>query len=147
MAAEPETENGSSFEIVTRHIVMERDLNAFGNLFGGIMLAWLDEASALYVMDKIGFADFVTVSLDNVNFRTPARRGDAVVLYSRIQKVGRSSITIQSRALVHEPVTGKKEEIIDCRITFVCLKDGKPFAYFETPAYRRWTEGQQSSGQ
>ncbi|HNJ04745.1 MAG TPA: hotdog domain-containing protein, partial [Leptospiraceae bacterium] len=64
------------FDIVTRHLVMEKDLNAFGNLFGGNMLAWIDEASALYVMEQIGFANFVTVSFDDVNFKAPARRGD-----------------------------------------------------------------------
>ena len=35
------------FDLVTRHLVIERDLNPAGNLFGGTMLAWLDEATAL----------------------------------------------------------------------------------------------------
>lgn len=126
------------FEIVTRHIVMERDLNAFGNLFGGVMLSWLDEGSALYVMEAIGYANFVTVSMDNVSFRTPAHRGDAVVIYCRTEKTGRSSITIETRALVHEPGTGQKRDVINCLITFVCLKDGKSYAYFETPEYGAW---------
>ncbi len=128
----------SDFEIVTRHIVMERDLNAFGNLFGGVMLAWLDEGSALYVMERIGYADFVTVSMDNVNFRTPARRGDAVVIYCRTVKTGRSSITMETKAFVHEPGTGAKREVITCLVTFVCLRDGRPYPYFETPEYRSW---------
>lgn len=126
------------FEIVTRHIVMEKDLNAFGNLFGGIMLAWLDEASALFVMQKIGFDNFVTVSLTDVNFKTPARRGNAVVIYSRALKTGRSSITVQTRAFVHEPGTDLKSEVINCTITFVCLRDGQPFPYFESADYQNW---------
>lgn len=128
----------SDYDIVTRHIVMERDLNAFGNLFGGIMLAWLDEASALYVMDRIGYPNFVTVAMDNVNFRTPARRGDAVVIYARVVKTGRSSITVETVAFVHEPVTGDKREVINCLVTFVCLRDNQPYAYFESEAYADW---------
>ena len=31
------------FEIVTRHLILDRDLNHFGNLFGGTLLHWLDE--------------------------------------------------------------------------------------------------------
>ena len=134
----PEEVPLDEFEIVTRHIVMDRDLNAFGNLFGGSMLAWLDEGSALYVMDKIGYADFVTVSMDDVKFRSPAHRGDAVVLYSRILHTGGSSITVGTRAFSHEPVTGNKREIINCKLTFVCLKAGKPYAYFKGPEYKAW---------
>lgn len=126
------------FDIVTRHIVMEKDLNAFGNLFGGAILGWLDEASALYVMEKIGYANFVTVSLTDVNFKAPGRRGDAIVIYCRTLKTGKSSITVQTRALAHEPVTGDKREIITCTITFVCLENGAPFAFFESPHYTAW---------
>lgn len=136
----PDGHSLALFEIVTRHIVMERDLNAFGNLFGGVMLAWLDEGSALYVMEAIGYADFVTVSMDNVSFRAPARRGDAVVIYCRTVKTGRSSITIETRAFVHEPGTGTKREVINCLITFVCLHDGRPYPYFESDEYRSWSK-------
>ncbi|HAA54496.1 MAG TPA: acyl-CoA thioesterase [Myxococcales bacterium] len=128
------------FDVVTRHIVMERHLNAFNNLFGGVMLSWLDEASALFVMEEIGYTNFVTVSLEQVNFKTPAHRGDAIVLYCRTLKTGRSSITIETKALVHEPTSGLKREVITCQITFVCLKDGTKFPYFESEEYHRWSE-------
>lgn len=133
-----EKQNEESFEIVTRHIVMDRDLNAHGNLFGGIMLAWLDEASALFVMEKIGYTNFVTVNMQDVSFKSPGNRGDAIVLYSRVLETGRSSITVQSRALAHDPEKDIKREVINCRVTFVCLKDGKPFPYFESEQYRTY---------
>lgn len=126
----------SSFEVVTRHLVMEKDLNAFGNLFGGQMLAWIDEASALYVMQKIGYADFVTVSFDDVSFKAPARRGDQVVISSRITKTGRSSITVETIAAVEAPTTGMRNETIRCHVTFVCLLNNRPYPYFETPQYQ-----------
>lgn len=134
-------ESLQDFEIVTRHIVMERHLNAFNNLFGGVILSWLDEASALYVMEAIGYSNFVTVSLDDVNFKAPARRGDAVVIYSRVLRVGRSSITVQTQAWVHEPTSLEKTEIIVCSVTFVCLDEhGKPFSYFASASYREWCD-------
>jgi acyl-CoA thioesterase YciA len=127
------------FGIVTRHLVMEKDLNYFGNLFGGVILSWLDEGSALFIMDRIGYSNFVTVSMADVVFKAPARRGDAVVLYSRILSTGRSSVTAQTRAFVHDNRGGRRE-IIDCKITFVCLQDGKPYAYFESEEYRAWMQ-------
>ncbi|MCB1172207.1 MAG: acyl-CoA thioesterase [Leptospiraceae bacterium] len=126
------------YELATRHLVMEKDLNYFGNLFGGAMLAWLDEASAAYLMDKIGYANFVTLKLEDVFFKAPAKRGDALAIYCKILNTGRSSISIRTRAWVHIPVSGAKREIIDCKITFVCLQEGKPYAYFRSPEYSSW---------
>ncbi|MCB1302874.1 MAG: acyl-CoA thioesterase [Leptospiraceae bacterium] len=123
------------FSIVTRHLVMEKDLNYHGNLYGGTMLAWLDESSALYVMETIGYTNFVTAGMENVKFQSPARSGEAVVFYCRTAHIGRSSITVQTRAFVHDPRSTRKDEIINCSITFVCLKDGKPFPYFESDDY------------
>lgn len=130
----------SEFSVVTRHLVMEKDLNAFGNLFGGNMLAWIDEASALYVMDQIGFADFVTVSMDDVNFKAPARRGDNVVISCRILKIGKSSITVESIASVHAPLNGMQLETIRCKVTFVCLMNNRPYPYFESTQYAQHME-------
>lgn len=128
------------YEITTRHLVMEKDLNYFGNLFGGAMLAWLDEASAAFIIDKIGYANFVTATLEDVFFKTPASRGDVLAIYCKILKLGRSSISVRTRAFVHIPVSGDKREIIDCRFMFVCLKDNKPYSYFRSPEYDTWLE-------
>ena len=130
------------FEVVTRHIVMERDLNSFGNLFGGVILAWLDEAAALFVMEKTGYGNIVTVSMDDVRFKAPGRRGDAIVISCRVVTTGRSSITVEARALVNEPEIKARRQIIDCRITYVCLEGGRPTPYFESEKYARWVREQ-----
>lgn len=119
-------------ELVTQHIVMSKELNAHGNLFGGTMLAWLDEASAIYVMRKLAYSNIVTVSMDDVSFKTPGRNGDIILIYSEVDKVGKSSVTVKTSAFsMNERMTDKKE-IIQCKITFVCLDEaGKPYPYFE----------------
>ncbi len=131
------------FEVVTRHLVMEKDLSSYGHLFGGVMLAWLDEASALYVMEQIGYADFVTVSLDNVDFKAPGNSGDAIVIYSRIARRGRSSVCAETKAFAQDAATGTKREIITCKFTFVCLKNEKPYPYFQSDEYKAWLEKNQ----
>jgi len=127
------------FEVVTRHLVMDRDLNAAGHLFGGAMLAWLDEATTTFVMEKTGYTDLVTVGMDDVNFRALAHRGDIVAVYCRVAKTGRSSITIDVKAFDHDAATGDKREVISCTVTCVCLKDHKPYAYFTSDAYAKWS--------
>jgi acyl-CoA thioesterase YciA len=128
----------AEFELATRHVVMERDLNAFGHLFGGTMLAWLDEGAALYLMEKIGYRDFVTVRLDNVEFKSPGQRGDAIVILCRVLRTGRSSVQVVAKAVSQEASTGATREIITCGITYVCLKDDRPYPYFQSPEYHAW---------
>lgn len=136
----------NGFDIVTRHLIMEKDLNAEGHLFGGAMLAWLDEATGVYVMEKIGYPDFVTVGLDDVYFKAPGHRGDIITIYCRIVKTGASSITAETKAVNHELRTGVDREIITCHFTFVCLKDHKAYPYFKSPEYRNWLKRQQAAG-
>lgn len=133
-------EQEGGFEAVTRHFVMAKDLNPAGTLYGGTMLAWLDEASAIHVMRRIGTPGFVTAAVDEVNFRAPARNGDIVTVFCRIVKMGRSSVTTETRAIVEEPATRAERETITCAFTFVCLKDGRPYPYFQSPEYQEWRE-------
>ncbi len=125
------------FEVVTRRLVLPRDLNGHGNLYGGSMLSWIDESSYLYAIEKVGYSNMVTVSLENVRFRTPAKLGDSVILQCRIYQIKKTSITIQTKAVVHNLNHQTITEIIDCLITFVCLKDGKPYPYFTTDEFKQ----------
>ncbi len=118
-------------ELATQHIVMSRDLNQHGFLFGGQMLAWIDEGCAMFVMEKIGYSNIVTVSMDDVVFRSPGLLGDFIQIFSKIEKIGKSSITIRNTSIAKNQKTKVVREIIDCRVTYVCLDDsGKSFPYF-----------------
>lgn len=119
-------------ELVTQHIVMSRDLNAHGNLFGGIVMAWIDEASAIYGMNHIGYTNIVTVRVDDINFKTPGRNGDIIQIFCEIDKYGKSSFVVHTTAFSIGVSTKTKREIIDCKVTFVCLDEvGRPFPFFE----------------
>ncbi|TGL47268.1 acyl-CoA thioesterase [Leptospira kemamanensis] len=118
-------------ELVTQHLVQPDDLNYHNNLFGGKMLSWIDEGMAMYVMNKIRYTNIVTMSMDNVVFRSPARAGDIIQIYGKIVKYGKSSITSRTLAITNHPQTGKMSAVIESDITYVCLgENGKPTAYF-----------------
>jgi acyl-CoA hydrolase len=119
-------------DLVTQHIVMSKDLNAHGNLFGGVMLAWIDEAAALYAMEKIAYTNIVTVNMDDINFKTPGKNGDIVQVYACIERKGKSSLTIRTVCVSINDKSRDRKEIINCKVTFVCLdSEGKPFPYFQ----------------
>ena len=123
-------EDLKDFEVISRHLILGKDLNPFGNVFGGQMLSWLDESSYVFLVSKTGFSNFVTVNMENVNFHAPAKLGDVIAFYGKIISTGKSSATVTNRAFVHEPGSELKTEIINCNITFVALQNGKPFAFF-----------------
>jgi acyl-CoA thioesterase YciA len=131
--------NQEGMELITQHHVMSKDLNAHGNLFGGIMLAWIDESAAIYVMRKIGYTNIVTVNMDNVNFMTPGRNGDIIQIYGSIEKIGRSSIVIRTNSISLALGKHIQRDVIQCLVTFVCLDEsGKPFPFFEMNKNRKF---------
>ena len=124
--------NLENMELINQHIVMSKDLNAHGNLFGGIMLSWIDEAAAIFAMRKIAYTNIVTVNMDDVNFKTPGKNGDIIQIFAGIEKVGKSSFTVKTTSISILPDQKMNREIIQCKVVFVCLdKEGKPFPYLE----------------
>ncbi len=125
----------SGYEIVTRHLILDRDLNHFGNLFGGTLLHWLDESAYLYTTEQSGYGNLVTVAVDGVHFKSPARRGDNILIFGKLLETGRSSILADMRACAREGAEGGLREIINSAFKFVAIKDEKPFPWFQSKEY------------
>jgi acyl-CoA hydrolase len=120
-----------NFEFITQHLIMSRHLNSHQNIFGGIVLGWLDEGAAVYAMEKIQYSNIVTVAMENVFFKNPGNLGDNVKIYGQINNIKNSSIEIYIKAISKNPLNLEETEIISCKILFVCLgTDGRPYKYF-----------------
>ena len=76
-----------------RRVMMPRDTNALGTIFGGVILSEIDLAAAIeahqYHPDKI-----VTIAMDQIEFRQPVFVGDLVSFFTNTVRVGRTSITV-----------------------------------------------------
>jgi acyl-CoA thioesterase YciA len=77
-----------------RAIMMPRDTNAFGTIFGGIILSYIDQAGAVEARRTSNQA-FVTVAMHEVVFHAPVFVGDLVTFYTETVRVGRTSITVK----------------------------------------------------
>ena len=76
-----------------RVVLMPKDTNAHGMIFGGVILSYIDQAGA--VEAKRHGADLVvTIAMREVVFHEPVYVGDLVSFYTRLVKIGRTSITI-----------------------------------------------------
>lgn len=84
----------SDLQPAIRVIMMPRDTNAFGTIFGGVILSYIDQAGAVeakkYTRQRI-----VTVAMREVVFVSPVLVGDLVSYYTSVLRTGRSSITVK----------------------------------------------------
>lgn len=76
------------------YLLMPRNLNAAGYLFGGQLLSWIDETAGI-VAKRHAEMNVVTVAVDNMYFKSGATVNDTIVLIGRITHVGRSSMEIR----------------------------------------------------
>ena len=114
----------------TRKWVKPEDLNPNGTLFGGKLLAWIDEELALYSIIQLENTRIVTKHLSEINFRSSAKQGDIIEIGIDVVKFGNSSITLKCE--VRNIMTRDTIITIDS-ITMVALgEDGKPAAHFKT---------------
>lgn len=77
-----------------RVMMMPRDTNPNGTIFGGVILSYLDQAGAEGAK-RVGAERIVTVAMKEVIFHEPVFVGDLVSFYDRVIRIGRSSVTVE----------------------------------------------------
>ena len=114
----------------TRKWVKPEDLNANGTLFGGKLLAWIDEEAALYSIVQLENPKVVTKFMSEINFMSAAKQGDIVEIGLDVAQFGKSSLVLKCE--VRNMMTREKIITID-NITMVNLgEDGKPKPHCKT---------------
>ena len=63
--------------------VFPQDTNSYGTLFGGRLMGMMDKAAGI-VSSKFAHREFVTVSIDTMQFKSPARQGDLIEVVGRV---------------------------------------------------------------
>lgn len=114
----------------TRKWVKPEDLNPNSSLFGGKLLAWIDEELALFSIIQLGNPRIVTKHMSEINFRSSAKQGDIIEIGIDIVRFGNSSITLKCE--VRNIMTRETIITIDT-ITMVSLnEEGKPSSHGKT---------------
>src|SRR6476469_6742366 len=75
-------------------LLLPKDTNAYGTIFGGVILSNIDLASAVEAR-KVAPLRFVTKAMREVEFHEPVFLGDVVNFYTETVRVGRTSITVR----------------------------------------------------
>src|SRR5687767_14496030 len=79
-------------EPAIRVLMMPRDTNAHGTIFGGVILSYIDQAGAIEARRQ-GCQLLVSVSMDKVVFHEPVFVGDLVSFWTETVRIGTTSIT------------------------------------------------------
>ncbi|MEM7754578.1 MAG: acyl-CoA thioesterase [Planctomycetota bacterium] len=120
--------------LALRVVPMPRDTNAYGTIFGGVIMSYIDQAGLVEAI-RHAPCPWVTASIERIDFAAPVQLGDIVSLYSRTERVGRSSI----RVAVEVEAT-RRETRETCRVTTAVLTmvavgpDGRPTPFRDPPA-------------
>ena len=100
------------------HLVKSEDLNHHGTLFAGRSAEWLVEAAFVAAASQHGRPqDVLCVNIHGFTFKKPVQKGDIITFFSKVAKVGKTSITVYVKAVseIH------KSTHVDGFLTFVCV--------------------------
>ena len=114
----------------TRKWVKPGDLNANGTLFGGRLLAWIDEEAALYSIIQLENSRVVTKYMSEINFMNSANKGDIVEIGIKVVKFGKSSLTLKCE--VRNKMTRKTIVTVDNIIMVNLGPDKLPLPHGKT---------------
>ena len=118
-------------EPAIRVVMMPKDTNAEGTIFGGVILSLMDQAAFVEAVRQ-AHRRYVTVSFKEVEFKKPVFVGDVLSLYGHTTRIGRTSMTIHVRVCARRRTDPDVYvEVTEGDIAFVAVgADGKPIPVF-----------------
>jgi acyl-CoA thioesterase YciA len=112
-------------EAAIRVLMMPRDTNPAGTIFGGVILSYLDQAGAEEAR-RHGADQVVTVAMNGVVFHEPVYVGDLVSFYTSLVRIGRTSVTV--RVAVEASRRRDRQErvqVTEAEITYVNVDEDR----------------------
>ena len=128
------------------HIVIPSHISGTNRLFGGQLLAWIDEVSAVTAR-RHSERNVITASIDNLQFKSPVYINNILVLIARITYVGTTSMEVRVDTYVEDHLTGMRKVVNRAYLVMVALDENEkptevPRLILETEAERaEWEAG------
>ncbi|RYE22303.1 MAG: acyl-CoA thioesterase [Sphingobacteriales bacterium] len=120
-------------ELINKKICMAKDIGIHGNLFGGILMSWIDEAAAAYATEYCSTPNMVTLRVGELLFKKPIKAGNHIRMYGAVANMGRTSISLNIEVRKYNLYSGDETVVCTTSITFVRIDDdGHPTAIGES---------------
>jgi acyl-CoA thioesterase YciA len=110
--------------LALKAVMMPSDTNPVGTVFGGVLLSYIDQAGVVGAVDEIDRAGWprqplVTVAMNAVEFHQPVFVGDVVSFWTRVIRIGTTSITVH--VSVEAQRDGKAVRLTEAEAVYVAV--------------------------
>lgn len=113
-------------ELVLKVVPMPADCNANGDIFGGWLMAQTDIAGAVKAYQRTQ-GRTATVAVKEFIFKQPVRVGDLLSFYARVDRIGRTSITVHVEVYAETLGADRHLKVTEAVLTYVAIDEqGKP---------------------
>lgn len=111
--------------LALKALMMPRDTNQHGTIFGGVLLSYIDQAGAIgasHAVAQSGWSrqPLVTVGIKSVEFHQPVFVGDVLSFWTTVSGVGHTSLTVQ--VVVEAERNGEPQKLTEAEVTYVAVK-------------------------
>jgi acyl-CoA thioesterase YciA len=103
--------------------MLPKDTNAYGTIFGGVILSYIDLAGGIEVTRHHN-ERIVTKSMREVVFVAPVFLGDLVTFYTRTKRIGTTSVCIEVEVEVERLGPKGNREIVkvtEAEVVYVAI--------------------------
>jgi acyl-CoA thioesterase YciA len=124
MMQPPSTADAAERYLALKTVMLPRDTNPHGTIFGGVILSYIDLAGAVGAHHEVRRRNWpdqalVTVGMQSIEFHCPVWVGDVVSFTTRVLRIGRTSLTIQ--VSVDTDRDGTAVHLTDAEVTYVSV--------------------------
>ncbi len=110
-------------EFIMQKICMGKDIGVHGNLFGGNMLSWIDEAAGAMAARICRSPNMVTLKMEEVIFKKAVKTGFLITIYGEVESLGNTSICLRLEARKSNVISGEETLVCATKITFVRIDE------------------------
>ena len=108
--------------LTIRTLAMPADTNPAGDIFGGWVMSQMDIAGAIAAVERTQ-GRVVTVAVEAMTFIAPVKVGDILCVYTTVERVGNTSITISIEAWARRNRIAYRVKVTDGRFIYVALAE------------------------
>ncbi len=110
-------------KLINKKICMGKDIGIHGNVFGGLLMAWIDEAAAAFATEYCCTPNMVTLRVGELLFKKPLKAGNHIRIYGDVERLGNTSIALKIEARKYNVYSAEETVVCTTAITFVRIDD------------------------
>ena len=108
--------------LTIRTLAMPSDTNPAGDIFGGWVLSQMDIAGSIHAVETV-MGRVATVAVEAMTFIAPVKVGDVLCIYTRVERIGNTSITIAMEAWARRNRLADRVKVTEGRFVYVALDE------------------------